>query len=303
MKKRKIYTTVKLDIRFLAFFLITISLLMTVVFQVDATEIFKSDLTQAGPQADTVRIPIVMYHSLLKDPSKQGEYVVSPDQFEEDLQYLLDNGYTTVLVQDLIDYTQGGTLPEKPVMITFDDGNYNNYYYGFAIARQLNCKFIISPIGYYTDTYSEAQEENPNYSHATWERLREMSESGLVEVQNHTYNLHKDDGGRKGVKKLWGESEEEYRTIIMQDVGLAQDKIEENVGKRPTAFAYPFGAVTQSTPQVMKDLGFAATLTSRELVSEITRDPESLYDLGRFVRPSGIGTVEFFQERMQLNGE
>ena len=63
-----------------------------------------------------------MYHGLLKEEARQGKYVLSPAQFESDLKYLKENGYHTVVVQDLIDYVEKGVpLPEKPVMLTFDD--------------------------------------------------------------------------------------------------------------------------------------------------------------------------------------
>ena len=151
-----------------------------------------------------------MYHSLLKDEARHGKYVISPAEFENDLQYLKKHGYTTILMSDLIAYTQGKELPEKPVLLTFDDGYYNNYLYAFELAKQYQCKFVISPIGYYADQYTDTPDENAYYSHATWEELQEMAESGLVEVQNHSYNLHKSDGSRLGVKKVSGETETQY---------------------------------------------------------------------------------------------
>ena len=92
-----------------------------------------------------VEVPVVMYHSVLKDEKYHGKYVISPAEFENDLQYLEAHGYTTILIQDLINYTKGGELPEKPVLLTFDDGYYNNYLYAFELAKQYQCKFVISP--------------------------------------------------------------------------------------------------------------------------------------------------------------
>lgn len=67
-----------------------------------------------------VKLPIIMYHSILKDPKYTGKYVITPDQLEQDLIYLTENGYTTVTVQDLINHVQGtASLPEKPIMLTF----------------------------------------------------------------------------------------------------------------------------------------------------------------------------------------
>ena len=95
----------------------------------------------AAPE-ESVAVPAVMYHAVLQDTSRHGRYTVSPQEFESDLQYLTSHGYTTVVMADLIAYTQGGTLPEKPVLITFDDGYYNNYVYAYPIAQQMGCRFV-----------------------------------------------------------------------------------------------------------------------------------------------------------------
>ena len=247
-----------------------------------------------------VEVPAVMYHALLKDESRHGQYVISPEVFESDVEYLQAHGYTTILIEDLIKYTKGGTLPEKPVLLTFDDGYYNNYLYAYPIAQQHGCRFVLSPIGKYAQLYTDTPDENAYYSHATWPQLREMAQSGLVEVQNHSYDLHRSEGGRLGVKKKPGESEEAYAQLLSQDLLKAQSAIGEEVGVRPTAFVYPFGAVSSTTPELVQGMGFQCTLSCEEKVSRVTRDPASLYDLGRFLRPSGISSADFFEKRMKL---
>lgn len=255
----------------------------------------------AAQAQQPVELPVVMYHSVLKDPARHGKYVISPAEFESDLLYLKRQGYTTILMQDLIDYTQGGALPEKPILITFDDGYYNNYFYAFEIAQRQQCKFVISPICKCTEDFSATGETNAYYTHVTWDHLTEMVDSGLVEVQNHSYNLHKSNGGRLGVQKLPGESETAYRSMLSADLEKAQSLFKEHLGKAPSTFVYPFGATSASTPEIVRELGFSATLTCREKLNQITRDPESLYGLGRYLRVSGISSETFFQ-KLQAEG-
>lgn len=65
----------------------------------------------------------IMYHGLLKDPKYQGKYVISPDELKEDMQYLQNNGYTPVHMEEIFNWQDGkGDLPEKPILLTFDDG-------------------------------------------------------------------------------------------------------------------------------------------------------------------------------------
>ena len=110
----------------------------------------------AAVQEEGVSLPAVMYHGLLRDKSLQNEYVIDQALFESDLCWLRANGYTPVHITDLLAYADGeGTLPEKPILLTFDDGYYNNYLYAYPLARQYNIKIVIAPIGYYSDLYSE----------------------------------------------------------------------------------------------------------------------------------------------------
>ena len=170
-KRKRMYALVKINLKVAAAVLVSLALCCAAVTTVSAVT-----------SEEGVEIPIVMYHSLLKDEARHGKYVISPAEFENDLQYLKKHGYTTILMSDLIAYTQGKELPGEPVLLTFDDGYYNNYLYAFELAKQYQCKFVISPIGYYADQYTDTPDENAYYSHATWEELQEMAESGLVEV-------------------------------------------------------------------------------------------------------------------------
>ena len=91
--------------------------------------IFISGIVFANSK-ETKEVPIIMYHHILKDSSRQGKYVISPDEFEKDLLTLKEKGFTTVLIRDLVDYVYGSKeLPEKPIVLTFDDGYESNHHY------------------------------------------------------------------------------------------------------------------------------------------------------------------------------
>ncbi len=232
-------------------------------------------------------LPILMYHAICDTNGKTGKFVITKDEFEEDLKYLKKEGYTAISFAELLDYTEGiGVLPEKPIMLTFDDGYFNNYCYAYPLLKEYNQKAVISIIGRYTDMYSETDEENPKYSHITWEQAREMYRSGLVEIENHSYNSHTNDKGRNGTKKKTGESTEAYAEYILSDIGKLQDEIEENLGYRPMVFAYPFGSISEASYDILENMGFKATLSCEEKVNYINRG-DKLFRLGRFLRESG----------------
>ena len=104
--------------------------------------------------------------------------------------------------------------------------------------------------------------------------------------------MHRQDE-RKGCKQKDNESDAVYRKILETDVCAVQ-KLLANAGiEEPTAFTYPFGAISDETDDVLRSIGFAATFSCYERINAITPDPDCLYQLGRYNRPSGIETTQF----------
>lgn len=258
------------------------------------------ELNASKVPENTVPVPIIMYHSLLKDKNRQNKFVIDPALFENDLNYLKQNGYTTLLMTDLIQAVSDGTpLPEKPIILTFDDGYYNNYLYAYPMLKKYNMKALISIIGRYTDEYSQLHEDNANYSHITWDQANEMIASGLVEIQNHTYDMHTYNKGRKGCKQNPGETQEVYRSVMDSDVGKLQKRIFEKTHKLPNTFTYPFGYMSDGSGLLLKDMGFQATLSCSEGINYIStkedHNPDQLFRLKRCLRPPHKSSQEFFQ--------
>lgn len=233
---------------------------------------------------EEVFLPIIMYHSILNDKKLQNDYTVSPTLFENDLKYLTSNGYTTVTVEDLINYVyHGKDLPEKCIMLTFDDGYYNNYYYAYPLLKKYKCRAVISPIASMTEKFTQTQDISVSYGHISDDDIREMVNSGYVEIQNHSYDMHTLTP-RKGVSKKKSESQEDYKNAVTNDITKAQNYLENVTGKKPSCFVYPFGAKSDGTEKIVRELGFVCTMTCTEEPNVITRDNESLFELGRYRR-------------------
>lgn len=248
----------------------------------------------------TVRLPIIMYHAILKDPQRANNYTVSPAQLEEDLLYLKKQGYTAVLPRELVDYVNGKTeLPDKPIMITFDDGYYNNLVYVLPILKRMDMKAVVSVVGSYTQKASELMDQNPAYAYLTWKDICALEESGRVEIASHTYALHTSQGGRAGAKRKSWETREAHEAVLIADINMFRNAIEEHCGFLIGTFAYPYGHWDDNTEAVMRKVGFTMTLTCRERMNYIERNPASLYHLGRYNRPSGVSTEEFMQKALK----
>ena len=94
--------------------------------------------------AEDIRLPVIMYHGLCTKKEKRGRYMIDPDCFEQDLIYLKNNGFQTILVSELVSHFENNTpLPEKPVLLTFDDGYLNNYTIAFPLLKKYNMKAVL----------------------------------------------------------------------------------------------------------------------------------------------------------------
>lgn len=243
---------------------------------------------------EPVRLPVIMYHSIYTN--SPSEYAVAPEQVESDLQWLSVNGYKTVTAQQVIDYTRNkGELPEKAVMITLDDGFYNNLSVLVPLLEKYDMTALISVVGSYTENNAVKDPHESKYSYLTWEDIRELYDSGRIEFGNHTYDMHALHGERSGCAKNEGESEEVYRSALSADLLQLQSGFRENIGTEPVVFAYPFGKVSRESLPVIRDCGFLMTLTCREQPNYITREPDCLYGISRYNRSGLYSTEEFMR--------
>lgn len=241
-------------------------------------------------------VPVIMYHLVTEKSQFIGKYGITPAQLEADLIYIRDAGYTTVVMRDLIDFVETGKkLPKKPVMLTFDDGNYSDYCYLLPLLEKYNMKAVLAIIGSATEKSSDYVEKYPvgEYPNSTWNQLREMHESGLIEIQSHGYNLH----GKAGAGKLNGESLEEYQTRLRTDLEKLQAACELHLGHVPTAFIYPLGILGDGSREVLESLGMSGSFSCQEGKNIIRQgDKDCLFLLHRYNRPSGRSVEDILKK-------
>ncbi len=240
----------------------------------------------------SVELPILMYHSLTDKQSKVNTYTVALSDFEADLKFLKDNGYTTVLLSDVIDYVDGkADLPENPIVLTFDDGFRNNLEFGLPLLEKYDMKAVISVVGSYSEKFAGLDDKNPDYAYLDWNDIKELDASGRVEIDSHTYNMHMLPGvkdnkdSRKGAAQKSSESSEVYKSKLVEDVTKLQNMLKENCGIEPKVFTYPYGELCKTSEATLKELGFRATLSCLEKMNYVSvGNTDSLYCMCRFLR-------------------
>jgi len=233
------------------------------------------------------------------NPARANEYTVSVARLEQDIDYLKCCGYSAVVFADLIDYVDGkADLPDKPVMITFDDGQLNNMTYALPLLERYGMQAIFSVVGVFIERAEREHDPSPTYAYMTWADIQKAAESGYAEIQNHSYNLH---GGqsRMGFTRRSGETQAAFHDSLVSDVSKMQRLLQLNAGVVATCFTYPYGLTFKDSASLLKEAGFRGAMTCRERVNTITGDPEDLFHLERFNR-SGLVSTERFMKKLGI---
>ena len=272
----------------------TLALLLAVLIIIPFT--FVAAFSPKEPEG--IPLTVIMYHSIIDKSSYSGRYIIMPKHLEEDIAYLKENGYGFVTVADLINYVEKDLpLPEKPVMLTFDDGSYNNYLYALPLFEKYDARGVFSVIGVMCEKYAELDDKNPLYANLNWKHISELNDSGRVEIQNHSYNFHTAGTGREGSKKRKNETLDEYRNLLSSDLLKLQDLLEKHCGIIPTAFVYPYGAISKESFDIIKELGFNSSFSCTEGRNYITKNPDCLYMLKRNIRTPQISAEQIVERK------
>lgn len=251
---------------------------------------FLNVLSPAALSADEIstQVPILMYHHLSEDVTNSE--MVSPEQFEAQIRALSEAGYTGVSFDELQAYVlRGEPLPEKPVVITFDDGYRSNYTLAYPILQKYSMKATIFAVGvsFGTDHYKDTDYAiTPHFGVA---EAAEMTASGLISIQSHTYDMHQwppyETGSavRENILQLSSESEEAYVQALTADFTRSRALLEDATGRSVDVLAYPAGQYSTLAQVTLQSLGVHVTLSTNPGVNTVVKGlPQTLYAMLRF---------------------
>lgn len=192
------------------------------------------------PREEVDTVLVLSYHAFTENMSviEKNDLYISPQTFENQIITLLECGYTPIFASELT----ADMLPEKPVVITMDDGYMDNYELAFPILKKYNVKATIFIISSYMD-----EEETGEFF--SWSIAREMYESGVVELQSHTYDMHNGNG----LAYEAGTNYDEWLTQLERDAELAEEIFLEKLGYAPTVLCCPFGKWNKDVSEFYSD--------------------------------------------------
>lgn len=205
-----------------------------------------------------VRVPILMYHYVSEPPPGASrlrrDLTVQPDVFEAHLGYLRDAGYTSISLEDLYWHLMTGrSLPDKPIVITFDDCYRDNYEIAFPLLKEYGFTATFFAITDFIDWGNEG--------YVTWEQLREIQQAGM-EIGAHSRD-HPDLRGRNVDFLVW------------QILG-PREAIEDHVGVRPRFYSYPSGSYDEKVITVLRSDHYWGAVTTHQGILQSSERPFEL---------------------------
>lgn len=217
---------------------------------------------------------VLGYHSVVDDTAPKEEknffpQTLSASMLVNHFNWLRQNGYNIISWQQVIDAENGkGTLPEKAVLLSFDDGYRTMYNVIYPILKAYNYPAVFAPVVGWIDTPADgkihyANKMLPRNLFVTWQEIREMEQSGLVEIASHTYDSHHGvlaNPGRSQIPAIISptyidnkyETKAEYRQRLTQDFTQSAQSIYRNLGKPPRIMVWPYGKFNETAVEVAR---------------------------------------------------
>ncbi|MEI8208732.1 MAG: poly-beta-1,6-N-acetyl-D-glucosamine N-deacetylase PgaB [Methylococcales bacterium] len=194
------------------------------------------------------------------------------ENLEQHIRWLLKSYYKIISVQDVLDAAKGQTkLPKKGVLLTFDDGYQSFYTQVFPLLKKYHVPATVALVGSWMEGNVSPQEVSKPL--LTWEQLRELTQSGLVEIASHSYDLHKGvianpQGNLQAAAvsriydkaRLTYESEENYRKRLHTSLLKSAEFIFQHTGTRPRVMVWPYGEYNQPSIEASRQAGMPVTI-------------------------------------------
>ncbi|MEW2163102.1 polysaccharide deacetylase family protein [Streptomyces sp. NPDC007084] len=220
-------------------------------------------------------VPILMYHSVARSPNAATRALsVAPEAFAEQMALLDGRGFTPVDTARLAAaWRSGGPLPDRPVLITFDDGYEGVHRYALpALAAYGFAATLFVSTGWIRGTYDAGGAPDTMLD---WDQVRELADQ-RVEIGGHSHSH----------PQLDQITDAELRFELLR----CREIIAAELGVRPVSFAYPYGYSSARVRRSVRAAGFAQSLA---VGNGLARRRQGPYALQRVTVRGTTGIEEF----------
>ncbi|MEG0745489.1 MAG: poly-beta-1,6-N-acetyl-D-glucosamine N-deacetylase PgaB [Acinetobacter sp.] len=262
---------------------------------------------------DATTLTVIGYHEITDHKDALiPSYAVTTQQFSEHIDWLQKNGYHFINVDQLLKAHQGKyTLPTKPVLLTVDDGYQSFYQNAYPIIRAKKIPVVLAVVGSWLEPKADQKvdfggDEITRNKILSWNELKEMQNSGFVEIASHSYHLHRGvtanpqaNSEPAAITRIYDlktktyESDASYRTRVYQDLKKNNDLLKAHGLRSPRVMVWPYGRYNMQLVQISKQLGMPITIT---LDDGADHAKQSIQNMGRILIQGNMSTNALAQE-------
>jgi peptidoglycan/xylan/chitin deacetylase (PgdA/CDA1 family) len=238
-------------------------------------------IPDAHTQPSGQRFVSIAFHDVVDRPDELETDAVTATGLAQFFDWLKGTGWSAISLDDLTAANRGvRPLPEKSILISFDDGYESLYTRVFPLIKVYRYPIVAALVGSWMEggrpdgTVLYGDRVVPRAKFISWAQAREMQASGLVEIASHSYNLHRGvlanpQGNTIPAAITWQydratgqyETDAQYRDRIRADLSRARSQMAANVGRAPRALVWPFGRYSGPALEIAKQAGFTFALT------------------------------------------
>lgn len=225
-------------------------------------------------------LPILCYHQFTADSSAAHRLELTADAFEQQILYLLDNGYQLLSFSEVDEILRGErAIPARGVVLTIDDGYRSVYDVAWPILKKYEAR---ATLFIYTDFVGAGKA-------LSWEQMQEMASSGLIEIQSHGKS-------HTSLARLPSDkSSASYKVRVQREINGSDAAFKRHMGETPVYLSYPYGNSSATASGVLAAQGYslAATVTRGDntvfsdpylLHRTMVYDDHDIYEFARMVR-------------------
>ena len=281
---------------------------MKVFFALIIAVLFTCSVGPACRADDRDRFVAIAYHDVVKTRAELASDAITVDHLIEQFEWLLTNGYHPVSIDDLLAARSGKKpLPDKAVLLSWDDGYASFYELVFPLLKAYNFPAVLALEGTWlepgsTSTVHYGQNAVSRKHFLSWQQLRELAASPLVELASHSYNLHHgvlaDRYGDKlpaGVVRKYDkqsktyETDDAYFTRVYNDLEKNSRLLQAHLGRRPRVMVWPYGLYNKTTLAAARKAGMEICMTLNAVPGNI----HNLQEIGRMYPTLNTSLAEF----------
>lgn len=203
-------------------------------------------------------IPVLSYHNFSVGRS-HNKLTISAKSFRRQLNYLRDNNYHVITIDQLNEFISLGQVPEKSVLITIDDGWLSSYTVAYPILKEFGFNATLFIPSQYIESGGDKA--------INWDQIKEMVSDKTIEIQCHG-KAHRNLSMRGR-----SESFSQYFQAVEQDISTSKQTIYDKLGKQVTALAYPFGKTNPIIVEMLKKQGYKTAFTVKRKSNPFYREP------------------------------